>query len=126
MLASISTLLVAAVALTSAIPVVEQRAVTELNQGAFEEAQQRDDTATREFSSVPITVRRFDVGDLIRSNRADQVNRHPLGTAYPSTCLVATSEQTWLQSKLLPAMEVQASCGTLSLKGNTTITEEVR
>jgi hypothetical protein len=30
------------------------RAVTELNQAATEEAQQRDDTATRAFSSVPI------------------------------------------------------------------------
>ncbi|KIW95084.1 uncharacterized protein Z519_03667 [Cladophialophora bantiana CBS 173.52] len=35
-------------------PIVEKRAVTALDQAAFEEAQQRDDTATRAFSSIPI------------------------------------------------------------------------
>lgn len=33
------------------------RAVTELNQAAFEEAQQRDETATRAFSNTAIKVR---------------------------------------------------------------------
>ncbi|EXJ71743.1 uncharacterized protein A1O5_05552 [Cladophialophora psammophila CBS 110553] len=35
-------------------PIVEKRTVTALDQATFEEAQQRDDTATRAFSSIPI------------------------------------------------------------------------
>lgn len=56
MITQISALLVGAATLTSAIPVVERRAVQELNQAAFAEAQQRDDTATRAFSSTEIKV----------------------------------------------------------------------
>ncbi|KAF7857161.1 hypothetical protein EAF04_009402 [Stromatinia cepivora] len=37
-------------------PAFYKRVVTSLDQAAFEEAQQRDDTATRAFSSVPITT----------------------------------------------------------------------
>ncbi|KAJ8068119.1 hypothetical protein OCU04_003691 [Sclerotinia nivalis] len=37
-------------------PAFRKRVVTSLDQAAFEEAQQRDDTATRAFSSVPITT----------------------------------------------------------------------
>lgn len=40
-----------------ASPTVRKRVVASLDQAAFEEAQRRDDTATRAFSSVPITVR---------------------------------------------------------------------
>jgi hypothetical protein len=40
-----------------ASPVVQVRTVTSLNQAAFEEAQQRDATATRAFSSTAIKVR---------------------------------------------------------------------
>ncbi|KIW31843.1 uncharacterized protein PV07_03436 [Cladophialophora immunda] len=38
----------------AAHPVAEKRTVTALDQASFEEAQQRDDTATRAFSSIPI------------------------------------------------------------------------
>jgi hypothetical protein len=37
-------------------PFLLPRNVTSINQQAFEEAQQRDDTATRAFTSVPIKV----------------------------------------------------------------------
>ncbi|KAK6336250.1 hypothetical protein TWF696_001811 [Orbilia brochopaga] len=43
-------------AVTSAHPSLIRRVVTELNQAATEEAHQRDDTATRAFSSVTITT----------------------------------------------------------------------
>ena len=57
MITQISALLLGAVALTSALPAtVEKRVVTQLNQAAFQEAQQRDATATRAFSSVEIKV----------------------------------------------------------------------
>lgn len=59
MVFSVLTLLLGTAALITAHPVVEKRTVTELNQAAFEEAQQRDDTATRVFSSVPIKARSF-------------------------------------------------------------------
>ncbi|KAK0103733.1 hypothetical protein ONS95_005739 [Cadophora gregata] len=52
MIASISLLLTSA-ALSFASP-LEKRVVTSLNQAAFEEAQQRDDTATRAFSGTEI------------------------------------------------------------------------
>ena len=52
------TLVLAAASFIDALPVAEKRAVTTLDQVAFEEAQRRDDTATRAFSSVPIKVRR--------------------------------------------------------------------
>lgn len=54
MIAILSVLLLAATALTSASPASLKRAVQELNQAAFEEAQQRDDTATRAFSATAI------------------------------------------------------------------------
>lgn len=56
MIAILSVLLLAATALTSASPASLKRAVQELNQAAFEEAQQRDDTATRAFSATAIKV----------------------------------------------------------------------
>lgn len=64
MIASFSALLLGAAALTAALPTndpitLEARNVTSLNQGAFEEAQQRDATATRVFSAVPIKVCSF-------------------------------------------------------------------
>jgi len=39
-----------------AAPILRPRVVQELDQAAFEEAQQRDDTATRAFSSTEIKV----------------------------------------------------------------------
>jgi hypothetical protein len=48
--------LLGAASLVASRPVIEHRAVTQLDQAATEEAQQRDDTATRAFSSVPIKV----------------------------------------------------------------------
>lgn len=59
MIAPLSALLVGVVAVTYALPIVEveKRVVQALNQAAFAEAQQRDATATRAFSSVEIKVR---------------------------------------------------------------------
>ena len=54
MLPIICILFLSTLAYVGARPVVENRAVTTLDQNAFDEAQQRDDTATRELSSVPI------------------------------------------------------------------------
>ncbi|KAH8802635.1 hypothetical protein F5884DRAFT_475665 [Xylogone sp. PMI_703] len=62
MIAPLTTLLLSAAAGTYAAPLwdlahpIRPRTVTQLDQQAFEEAQQRDDTATRAFSSVPITT----------------------------------------------------------------------
>ena len=56
MIVSVSTLVLSVVAASYAAPFLEARNVTTLNQQAFEEAQQRDATATRAFSSVPIKV----------------------------------------------------------------------
>ena len=56
MITPFSALLLASAAVTSALPGVERRVVTSLNQAAFAEAQQRDDTATRAFSAIPIKV----------------------------------------------------------------------
>ncbi|KEF61113.1 uncharacterized protein A1O9_02678 [Exophiala aquamarina CBS 119918] len=47
MVSSVWTFLLGAASLVAAHPVAGKRTVTELNQAAFEEAQQRDDTATR-------------------------------------------------------------------------------
>lgn len=46
-----------AAGLVAALPAVDERSVTALNTAAFEQAQQRDDTATRAFSAVQIHVR---------------------------------------------------------------------
>lgn len=56
MISPILTFLLGTASLVAANPVTDKRAVTQLNQAAFEEAQQRDNTATRAFSSVPIKV----------------------------------------------------------------------
>jgi hypothetical protein len=52
------SLLLSSVALSFASPLgdLAARTVTALNTAAFEEAQQRDDTATRAFSSTEIKV----------------------------------------------------------------------
>ena len=59
MIVPLSFLLLAATSLTTASPAVIRRAVQKLNQEAFAEAQQRDDTATRAFSNTAIKVRVF-------------------------------------------------------------------
>lgn len=46
--------LLGAAGLTSALPGLVKQAVTALNQPAFAEAQQRDGSATRAFSSIQI------------------------------------------------------------------------
>jgi len=56
MFASLSALLFASSVL--AVPLIEQRAVQKLDQAAFDEAQQRDASATRAFSSTEIKVRK--------------------------------------------------------------------
>ncbi len=55
-------LLLTSVALSIASP-LQVRVVTELNEAAFEEAQRRDDTATRAFSGTEIKVRL--IGNLL-------------------------------------------------------------
>lgn len=55
MIASLSCVL-SCVALAAASPVVWPRTVSSLNEPAVAEAQQRDNTATRAFSNVEITV----------------------------------------------------------------------
>jgi hypothetical protein len=55
MIAKYASLLTAISALASAG--LARRTVTELDQTAFEEAQQRDDTAVRTFSNTQIKVR---------------------------------------------------------------------
>ncbi|KAF6831952.1 hypothetical protein CPLU01_06469 [Colletotrichum plurivorum] len=54
MISKVSIALAFAAALASATPVLHRRVVTELNEEAFKEAQQRDATATRAFSDVQI------------------------------------------------------------------------
>ncbi|KIV85023.1 hypothetical protein PV11_00761 [Exophiala sideris] len=54
MISPLSAVLLGTATFVAAHPMIEKRNVTALNQAAFEEAQQRDNTATRAFSSVPI------------------------------------------------------------------------
>lgn len=56
MISKLSVLLAYANAVALAGPVKTPRAVDQLNQASFEEAQQRDETATRAFSDVQITT----------------------------------------------------------------------
>ena len=57
MIPVVSALLLGAASCVAALPVENgKRDVAALDQAAFAEAQVRDDTATRAFSSVPITV----------------------------------------------------------------------
>ncbi len=56
MLGSLVPLLLGATTFVSAYPTVQRRNVTELDQTAFEQAQRRDNTATRAFSSIEIKV----------------------------------------------------------------------
>src|SRR5215475_5118196 len=56
MLGSLVPLLLGAATFVSAYPAVQRRNVTELDQAAFQQAQQRDNTATRAFSNVEIKV----------------------------------------------------------------------
>jgi hypothetical protein len=56
MIAPLYAILLGAAGLASALPAVEKRTVTALNTAAFNEAQQRDNTATRAFSAVQIKV----------------------------------------------------------------------
>lgn len=54
MIAPKITALLSLAALTSALPFFNKRVVASLDQAAFEEAQQRDATATRALSAVEI------------------------------------------------------------------------
>lgn len=56
MVATLSTLLLAAATFASAFPAVERRTVQQLDQAAFDEAHPRDNGATRAFSSTQIKV----------------------------------------------------------------------
>jgi len=57
MIAPLYAILLGAAGLVSGLPAVDKRSVTSLNEAAFQEAQQRDNTATRAFSAVQIKVR---------------------------------------------------------------------
>jgi len=78
MLVRFCTLLLASLAY--ATPVIEVRTVTSLNQAAFEEAQQRDNTATRAFSSIEIKVT-----SLFVQGECELMIRHPMAGVYSST-----------------------------------------
>ena len=56
MLVTLSTFLIYATTFAVATPTAVRRAVASLNAAAFAEAQQRDETATRAFSSTEIKV----------------------------------------------------------------------
>jgi len=56
MIANTLSSFLAYAALASASPLLRHRTVTALDEASFEEAQQRDDTATRAFSNVQIKV----------------------------------------------------------------------
>ena len=61
MIRLVSALLLGTASFVAAVPVHGihgKRIATSLDQASFEEAQQRDDTATRAFFSIPIKVRR--------------------------------------------------------------------
>lgn len=62
--------LVGALALTSASP-IQPRVVASLDQAAFEEAQQRDDTATRAFTATAIKVCHYLVVGREKTPNAD-------------------------------------------------------
>jgi len=57
MIAPLYAILLGAPGLVSGLPTVDRRTVTSLNEAAFEQAQQRDNTATRAFSAVQIKAR---------------------------------------------------------------------
>jgi hypothetical protein len=103
MITSLSLLLLVASALTSASPAGVRRAVQELNQAAFEEAQQRDDTATRAFSNTAIKVcirKKY----LLPSSPLTNANgRHPMENVSPSISYREISAQTSPPSRSLPA-----------------------
>jgi len=56
MISPLYAVLLGAAGLVSGLPAVDKRTVTALNTAAFEQAQQRDNTATRAFSAVQIHV----------------------------------------------------------------------
>jgi hypothetical protein len=58
MITPLYAILLGAAGLVSGLPTtVDKRTVTSLNEAAFEQAQQRDNTATRAFSAVQIKAR---------------------------------------------------------------------
>lgn len=88
MIASFS-LLLTSVALSFASP-LDKRVVTSLNQAAFEEAQQRDDTATRAFSGTEIKVR---IRDSVSEGPMLTIIRLPMENVYSSTNFQGTFGQ---------------------------------
>lgn len=87
---SSTSILLTSVALSFASP-FEKRAVTSLNQEAFEEAQQRDDTATRAFSGTSIKVSvRTQIVHLICAYKS----RLQMDNVYSSTNFQAISAPT--------------------------------
>lgn len=92
MIASLPALLLGA-AIASALPVAEKRTVTSLNEAAFEEAQQRDDTATRAFSSIPIKVHSSSHGNWLYQLTGVS-SRLPMGSVCSSTSYLGISVRT--------------------------------
>lgn len=117
------TVLLSLAALTSALPFFGKRVVASLDQAAFEEAQQRDATATRAFSAIEIKtstgqclfINQFS-GDF-RANLVCQP-RCPGAVLLRGNKLIRTCRT---QFRSLHAMEVQAKNGMSSQKGNTTM-----
>jgi hypothetical protein len=110
------SLLLSSVALSFASPLgdLAARTVTALNTAAFEEAQQRDDTATRAFSSTEIKVclQLSSNWRLVLTNRPLRVN------VSLSTNYLAIFARIWILFKSVHVMDQPASYGTSLLKGS--------
>ena len=93
MVPSFCAFLLGAASIVAARPVVEARTVTSLDQAATAEAQQRDNTATRAFSGVPIKV--SDSRTYSSRWSTDTVWRRPrTGSASSSTHCLEIFERT--------------------------------
>lgn len=115
MIIPVSGLILSVVASSYAAPFLQARNVLALDEQAFEEAQQRDNTATRAFSSVQIKVYYYHIWYLA-SDRNLLLHRHRTDNVFLLTCYLETSAQTWIQSKLGHVMAALVRPGTSLLR----------
>ena len=111
MLSKFASLLLGAVTLSSAFPMAGKRAVTALNEAAFEEAQPRDNTATRALSAVEIQVC-FDYQQFTKSLQAN-MRRRPQENVSPLMNSQVTSVPTSHLFKSRTVTAAQVNSGTL-------------
>lgn len=109
MIAPLSVLLLAVATLTSASPAVVRRAVQKLDQTAFAEAQQRDGTAKRAFSSIAIKV--CGSAGCLCHTLINFSSRPLMGSASQLINCPETSAQTSPPFKLPRAMALRAKNG---------------